>query len=219
MAMREISDETRVVEPVGMVRPMPLDVPRVNGFRQGYEPAAAERLVADLKGRLASQTRFAEEYRSALEKARGDARGAEARIEDLKRQVAELRHAADSPFEAAGKAGQALLDAARAQGAKELADAKMRAKAVVDEAETNARLTVEQAKAREKEISDAAAKTLADAKAAAAETERRNRAECEARTHAADEATARAADARAKATAMLDSLSGSLADLKAGLKA
>ena len=34
-----------------------------------------------------------------------------------------------------------------------------------------------------------------------------------------DEAVARAADARAKATAMLDSLSGSLADLKAGLKA
>ena len=104
MAMQEISDETRVIEPVGVVKPMPLDVPRVNGFRQGYEPAAAERLVADLKGRLATQTRFADEYRSALDKARGDIRGAEARIDDLKHQVAELRHTADSPFEAAGKA-------------------------------------------------------------------------------------------------------------------
>jgi len=36
---------------------------------------------------------------------------------------------------------------------------------------------------------------------------------------ASKQAVARAADARAKATAMLDSLSGSLADLKAGLKA
>lgn len=219
MAMQEISDETRVIEPVGVVKPMPLDVPRVNGFRQGYEPAAAERLVADLKGRLATQTRFADEYRSALDKARGDIRGAEARIDDLKHQVAELRHTADSPFEAAGKAGQALLDAARAQGAKALEEAKARAKAVTDEAEMNARLTVEQAKAREKEISEAAAKTLADAEERAAELERRNRAECDARTRAADEAVARAADARAKATAMLDSLSGSLADLKAGLKA
>lgn len=219
MAMQEISDETRVIEPVGVVKPMPLDVPRVNGFRQGYEPAAAERLVADLKGRLATQTRFADEYRSALDKARGDIRGAEARIDDLKHQVAELRHTADSPFEAAGKAGQALLDAARAQGAKALEEAKARAKAVTDEAEMNARLTVEQAKAREKEISEAAAKTLADAKEHAAELERRNRAECDARTRAADEAAARAADARAKATAMLDSLSGSIADLKAGLKA
>lgn len=35
MAMQEISDETRVIEPVGVVKPMPLDVPRVNGFRQG----------------------------------------------------------------------------------------------------------------------------------------------------------------------------------------
>ena len=219
MAMQEISDETRVIEPVGVVKPMPLDVPRVNGFKQGYEPAAAERLVADLKGRLATQTRFADEYRSALDKARGDIRGAEARIDDLKRQVAELRHTADSPFEAAGKAGQALLDAARAQGAKALEEAKARAKAVTYEAEMNARLTVEQAKAREKEISEAAAKTLADAKERAAELERRNRAECDARTRAADEAAARAADARAKATAMLDSLSGSLADLRAGLKA
>lgn len=219
MAMQEISDETRVIEPVGVVKPMPLDVPRVNGFKQGYEPAAAERLVADLKGRLATQTRFADEYRSALDKARGDLRGAEARIDDLKRQVAELRHTADSPFEAAGKAGQALLDAARAQGAKALEEAKARARAVTDEAETNARLTVEQAKAREKEISEAAAKTLADAKERAAELERRNRAECDARTRVADEAAARAADARAKATAMLDSLSGSLADLRAGLKA
>lgn len=217
MAMQEISDETRVIEPVGVVKPMPLDVPRVNGFRQGYEPAAAERLVADLKGRLATQTRFADEYRSALDKARGDIRGAEARIDDLKRQVAELRHTADSPFEAAGKAGQALLDAARAQGAKALEESKARAKAITDEAEMNARLTVEQAKAREKEISEAATKTLADAKEHAAELERRNRAECDARTRAADEAVARAADARAKATAMLDSLSGSLADLKAGL--
>lgn len=219
MAMQEISDETRVIEPVGVVKPMPLDVPRVNGFRQGYEPAAAERLVADLKGRLATQTRFADEYRSALDKARGDIRGAEARIDDLKHQVAELRHTADSPFEAAGKAGQALLDAARAQGAKALEESKARAKAITDEAEMNARLTVEQAKTREKEISEAAAKTLADAKERAAELERRNRAECDARTRAADEAVARAADARAKATAMLDSLSGSLADLKAGLKA
>lgn len=219
MAMQEISDETRVIEPVGVVKPMPLDVPRVNGFKQGYEPAAAERLVADLKGRLAAQSRFADEYRSALDKARGDLRGAEARIDDLKHQVAELRHTADSPFEAAGKAGQALLDAARAQGAKALEEAKARAKAVTDEAEMNARLTVEQAKAREKEISEAAAKTLADAKERAAELERRNRAECDARTRAADEATARAADARAKATAMLDSLSGSLADLRAGLTA
>ena len=219
MAMQEISDETRVIEPVGVVKPMPLDVPRVNGFRQGYEPAAAERLVADLKGRLATQTRFADEYRSALDKARGDIRGAEARIDDLKRQVAELRHTADSPFEAAGKAGQALLDAARAQGAKALEESKARAKAITDEAEMNARLTVEQAKAREKEISEAAAKTLADAKEHAAELERRNRDACVARMRAADEATARAADARAKATAMLDSLSGSLADLKAGLKA
>lgn len=219
MAMQEISDETRVIEPVGVVKPMPLDVPRVNGFRQGYEPAAAERLVADLKGRLATQTRFADEYRSALDKARGDIRGAEARIDDLKHQVAELRHTADSPFEAAGKAGQALLDAARAQGAKALEESKARAKAITDEAEMNARLTVEQAKAREKEISEAAAKTLADAKEHAAELERRNRDECDARTRAADEAAARAADARAKATAMLDSLSGSLADLKAGLKA
>ena len=129
MAMQEISDETRVIEPVGVVKPMPLDVPRVNGFRQGYEPAAVERLVADLKGRLATQTRFADEYRSALDKARGDIRGAEARIDDLKHQVAELRHTADSPFEAAGKAGQALLDAARAQGAKALEEAKARAKA------------------------------------------------------------------------------------------
>lgn len=219
MAMQEISDETRVIEPVGVVKPMPLDVPRVNGFRQGYEPAAAERLVADLKGSLATQTRFADEYRSALDKARGDIRGAEARIDDLKRQVAELRHTADSPFEAAGKAGQALLDAARAQGAKALEESKARAKAITDEAEMNARLTVEQAKAREKEISEAAAKTLADAKEHAAELERRNRDACVARTRAADEAVARAADARAKATAMLDSLSGSLADLKAGLKA
>lgn len=219
MAMQEISDETRVIEPVGVVKPMPLDVPRVNGFRQGYEPAAAERLVADLKGRLATQTRFADEYRSALDKARGDIRGAEARIDDLKHQVAELRHTADSPFEAAGKAGQALLDAARAQGAKALEEAKARAKAITDEAEMNARLTVEQAKAREKEISEAAAKTLADAKEHAAELERRNRDACVARTRAADETVARAADARAKATAMLDSLSGSLADLKAGLKA
>lgn len=219
MAMQEISDETRVIEPVGVVKPMPLDVPRVNGFRQGYEPAAAERLVADLKGRLATQTRFADEYRSALDKARGDIRGAEARIDDLKRQVAELRHTADSPFEAAGKAGQALLDAARAQGAKALEESKARAKAITDEAEMNARLTVEQAKAREKEISETATKTLADAKERAAELERRNRAECDARTRAADEAVARAADARAKATAMLDSLSGSLADLKAGLTA
>ena len=219
MAMQEISDETRVIEPVGVVKPMPLDVPRVNGFRQGYEPAAAERLVADLKGRLATQTRFADEYRSALDKARGDIRGAEARIDDLKHQVAELRHTADSPFEAAGKAGQALLDAARAQGAKALEESKARAKAITDEAEMNARLTVEQAKAREKEISETAAKTLADAKERAAELERRNRAECDARMRAADEAAARAADARAKATAMLDSLSGSLADLKAGLKA
>lgn len=219
MAMQEISDETRVIEPVGVVKPMPLDVPRVNGFKQGYEPAAAERLVADLKGRLATQTRFADEYRSALDKARGDLRGAEARIDDLKHQVAELRHTADSPFEAAGKAGQALLDAARAQGAEALEESKARAKAVTDEAEMNARLTVEQAKAREKEISEAAAKTLADAKEHAAELERRNRAECDARTRAADEAAARAADARAKATAMLDSLSGSLADLRAGLKA
>lgn len=211
MAMQEISDETRVIEPVGVVKPMPLDVPRVNGFKQGYEPAAAERLVADLKGRLATQTRFADEYRSALDKARGDIRGAEARIDDLKRQVAELRHTADSPFEAAGKAGQALLDAARAQGAKALEESKARAKAITDEAEMNARLTVEQAKAREKEISETAAKTLADAKEHAAELERRNRDACVART--------RAADARAKATAMLDSLSGSLADLKAGLKA
>lgn len=217
MAMQEISDETRVIEPVGVVKPMPLDVPRVNGFKQGYEPAAAERLVADLKGRLATQTRFADEYRSALDKARGDIRGAEARIDDLKRQVAELRHTADSPFEAAGKAGQALLDAARAQGAKALEESKARAKAITDEAEMNARLTVEQAKAREKEISETATKTLADAKERAAELERRNRAECDARTRAADEAVARAADARAKATAMLDSLSGSLADLKAGL--
>ena len=219
MAMQEISDETRVIEPVGVVKPMPLDVPRVNGFRQGYEPAAAERLVADLKGRLATQTRFADEYRSALDKARGDIRGAEARIDDLKHQVAELRHTADSPFEAAGKAGQALLDAARAQGAKALEESKARAKAITDEAEMNARLTVEQAKACEKEISEAAAKTLADAKEHAAELERRNRAECDARMRAADEATARAADARAKATAMLDSLSGSIADLRAGLKA
>lgn len=219
MAMQEISDETRVIEPVGVVKPMPLDVPRVNGFRQGYEPAAAERLVADLKGRLATQTRFADEYRSALDKARGDIRGAEARIDDLKHQVAELRHTADSPFEAAGKAGQALLDAARTQGAKALEESKARAKAITDEAEMNARLTVEQAKAREKEISEAAAKTLADAKERAAELERRNRDACVARTRAADEAVARAADARAKATAMLDSLSGSLADLKAGLKA
>lgn len=219
MAMQEISDETRVIEPVGVVKPMPLDVPRVNGFRQGYEPAAAERLVADLKGRLATQTRFADEYRSALDKARGDIRGAEARIDDLKHQVAELRHTADSPFEAAGKAGQALLDAARAQGAKALEESKARAKAITDEAEMNARLTVEQAKAREKEISEAAAKTLSDAKEHAAELERRNRDACVARTRAADEAVARAADARAKATAMLDSLSGSLADLKAGLKA
>lgn len=219
MAMQEISDETRVIEPVGVVKPMPLDVPRVNGFRQGYEPAAAERLVADLKGRLATQTRFADEYRSALDKARGDIRGAEARIDDLKHQVAELRHTADSPFEAAGKAGQALLDAARAQGAKALEESKARAKAITDEAEMNARLTVEQAKAREKEISEAAAKTLADAKEHAAELERRNRDAYVARTRAADEAVARAADARAKATAMLDSLSGSLADLKAGLKA
>lgn len=219
MAMQEISDETRVIEPVGVVKPMPLDVPRVNGFRQGYEPAAAERLVADLKGRLATQTRFADEYRSALDKARGDIRGAEARIDDLKHQVAELRHTADSPFEAAGKAGQALLDAARAQGAKALEESKARAKVITDEAEMNARLTVEQAKAREKEISEAAAKTLADAKEHAAELERRNRDACVARTRAADEAVARAADARAKATAMLDSLSGSLADLKAGLKA
>lgn len=219
MAMQEISDETRVIEPVGVVKPMPLDVPRVNGFRQGYEPAAAERLVADLKGRLATQTRFADEYRSALDKARGDIRGAEARIDDLKHQVAELRHTADSPFEAAGKAGQALLDAARAQGAKALEESKARAKAITDEAEMNARLTVEQAKACEKEISEAAAKTLADAKEHAAELERRNRDACVARTRAADEAVARAADARAKATAMLDSLSGSLADLKAGLKA
>ena len=214
MAMQEISDETRVIEPVGVVKPMPLDVPRVNGFRQGYEPAAAERLVADLKGRLATQTRFADEYRSALDKARGDIRGAEARIDDLKRQVAELRHTADSPFEAAGKAGQALLDAARAQGAKALEESKARAKAITDEAEMNARL-----KAREKEISETAAKTLADAKEHAAELERRNRDACVARTRAADEAVARAADARAKATAMLDSLSGSIADLKAGLKA
>ena len=239
MAMQEISDETRVIEPVGVVKPMPLDVPRVNGFKQGYEPAAAERLVADLRGRLAAQTRFADEYRSALDKARGDIRGAEARIDDLKRQVAELRHTADSPFEAAGKAGQALLDAARAQGAKVLARRQVIVKelpaiqnlgamdvlccdktgTLTDEAEMNARLTVEQAKAREKEISEAAAKTLADAKERAAELEKRNRAECDARTRAADEATARAADARAKATAMLDSLSGSLADLKAGLKA
>lgn len=219
MAMQEISDETRVIEPVGVVKPMPLDVPRVNGFRQGYEPAAAERLVADLKGRLATQTRFADEYRSALDKARGDIRGAEARIDDLKRQVAELRHTADSPFEAAGKAGQALLDAARAQGAKALEESKARAKAITDEAEMNARLTVEQAKAREKEISETAAKTLVDAKERAAELERRNRDACDARTRAADEAVARAADARAKATAMLDSLSGSLSDLKAGLKA
>lgn len=219
MAMQEISDETRVIEPVGVVKPMPLDVPRVNGFRQGYEPAAAERLVADLKGRLATQTRFADEYRSALDKARGDIRGAEARIDDLKHQVAELRHTADSPFEAAGKAGQALLDAARAQGAKALEESKARAKAITDEAEMNARLTVEQAKAREKEISEAAAKTLADAKEHAAELERRNRDACVARTRAVDEAVARAADARAKATTMLDSLSGSLADLKAGLKA
>lgn len=219
MAMQEISDETRVIEPVGVVKPMPLDVPRVNGFRQGYEPAAAERLVADLKGRLATQTRFADEYRSALDKARGDIRGAEARIDDLKRQVAELRHTADSPFEAAGKAGQALLDAARAQGAKALEESKARAKAITDEAEMNARLTVEQAKAREKEISETAAKTLADAKEHAAELERRNRDACAARTRAADEAVARAADARAKATAMLDSLSGSIADLRAGLKA
>ena len=219
MAMQEISDETRVIEPVGVVKPMPLDVPRVNGFRQGYEPAAAERLVADLKGRLATQTRFADEYRSALDKARGDIRGAEARIDDLKHQVAELRHTADSPFEAAGKAGQALLDAARAQGAKALEESKARAKAITDEAEMNARLTVEQAKAREKEISEAAAKTLADAKEHAAELERRNRDACVARTRAADVAVARAADARANATAMLDSLSGSLADLKAGLKA
>lgn len=219
MAMQEISDETRVIEPVGVVKPMPLDVPRVNGFRQGYEPAAAERLVADLKGRLATQTRFADEYRSALDKARGDIRGAEARIDDLKRQVAELRHTADSPFEAAGKAGQALFDAARAQGAKALEESKARAKAITDEAEMNARLTVEQAKAREKEISETAAKTLADAKEHAAELERRNRDACVARTRAADEAVARAADARAKATAMLDSLSGSIADLRAGLKA
>lgn len=219
MAMQEISDETRVIEPVGVVKPMPLDVPRVNGFRQGYEPAAAERLVADLKGRLATQTRFADEYRSALDKARGDIRGAEARIDDLKRQVAELRHTADSPFEAAGKAGQALLDAARAQGAKALEESKARAKAITDEAEMNARLTVEQAKAREKEISETAAKTLADAKEHAAELERRNRDACVARTRAADEAVARATDARAKATAMLDSLSGSIADLRAGLKA
>ena len=133
MAMQEISDETRVIEPVGVVKPMPLDVPRVNGFRQGYEPAAAERLVADLKGRLATQTRFADEYRSALDKARGDIRGAEARIDDLKHQVAELRHTADSPFEAAGKAGQALLDAARAQGAKALEESKARAKAITDD--------------------------------------------------------------------------------------
>ena len=83
----------------------------------------------------------------------------------------------------------------------------------------NARLTVEQAKAREKEISETAAKTLADAKEHAAELERRNRDACVARTRAADEAVARAADARAKATAMLDSLSGSIADLRAGLKA
>lgn len=219
MAMQEISDETRVIEPVGVVKPMPLDVPRVNGFRQGYEPAAAERLVADLKGRLATQTRFADEYRSALDKARGDIRGAEARIDDLKHQVAELRHTADSPFEAAGKAGQALLDAARAQGAKALEESKARAKAITDEAEMNARLTVEQAKAREKEISETAAKTLADAKEHAAELERRNRDACVARTRAADEAVTRAADARAKATAMLDSLSGSIADLRAGLKA
>ena len=184
MAMQEISDETRVIEPVGVVKPMPLDVPRVNGFRQGYEPAAAERLVADLKGRLATQTRFADEYRSALDKARGDIRGAEARIDDLKHQVAELRHTADSPFEAAGKAGQALLDAARAQGAKALEESKARAKAITDEAEMNARLTVEQAKAREKEISEAAAKTLADAKEHAAELERRNRDACVARTRA-----------------------------------
>ena len=182
MAMQEISDETRVIEPVGVVKPMPLDVPRVNGFRQGYEPAAAERLVADLKGRLATQTRFADEYRSALDKARGDIRGAEARIDDLKHQVAELRHTADSPFEAAGKAGQALLDAARAQGAKALEESKARAKAITDEAEMNARLTVEQAKAREKEISETAAKTLADAKEHAAELERRNRDACVGRT-------------------------------------
>ena len=72
---------------------------------------------------------------------------------------------------------------------------------------------------RDRASTETLSRSLADAKEHAAELERRNRDACVARTRAADEAVARAADARAKATAMLDSLSGSLADLKAGLKA
>lgn len=172
-----VSDETRIIKPVGITMPEPLNIPRVNGLKKGYEPTAVEHLVGNLRNRLLKQTQAAQSYSDDVHRLQNELRSAQeagnkAQVEanTLRRQVGELQernkrlvHEAANPYETLGKAGQAFYDEARAQAAKTIEAARKQAEDIrvqadgqAAEAKTQAQAIIEQARAQAKAITDKA---------------------------------------------------------------
>ena len=153
----------------------------------GYRVEEVDRLFDQQERRMAGYRRSLAQQIGVADNLRNLNARLTAQLEAACRERDELRHRAESPFEAAGKAAQDLVDNARNTARDTIAEARAQAEGILDEANAKAGDVVASAKRTADDLAeqrDASkkehAKALADietrrkdAQAAIAERERR----------------------------------------------
>lgn len=112
----------------------------------GYRTEDVDRLVDQYEERTAGYRRSLARQIAIADNLRNLNTRLTAQLEAACRERDELRHRAESPFEAAGKAAQDLVDNARNTARDTIAEARAQAKGILDEANAKAGDIVESAK-------------------------------------------------------------------------
>lgn len=112
----------------------------------GYRTEDVDRLVDQYEERTAGYRRSLARQIAIADNLRNLNARLTAQLEAACRERDELRHRAESPFEAAGKAAQDLVDNARNTARDTIAEARAQAKGILDEANAKAGDIVESAK-------------------------------------------------------------------------
>lgn len=112
----------------------------------GYRTEDVDRLVDQYEERTAGYRRSLARQIAIADNLRNLNARLTAQVEAACRERDELRHRAESPFEAAGKAAQDLVDNARNTARDTIAEARAQAKGILDEANAKAGDVVASAK-------------------------------------------------------------------------
>lgn len=112
----------------------------------GYRTEDVDRLVDQYEERMAGYRRSLARQIAIADNLRNLNTRLTAQLEAACRERDELRHRAESPFEAAGKAAQDLVDNARNTARDTIAQARAQAKGILDEANAKAGDVVASAK-------------------------------------------------------------------------